>query len=410
MTAQGSRRLALVIALAMLALAGWWLWPRHAAGATEAANAQDIARMHMEASDRAQGPVDDPARRARGAHPDDNARTDSDEAMACLSARLGRLRRIHAGLEPSRSARDAYAHALLGGLTSLIARGDQDTQRRDAIRLEAEWQAARQRWPRDIDIGWQATHNCMATHGCDEGAALDHLLAIDPDNAAAWWLAMRKAWARGDAAAYDDALAHAAAARGADARTGSVFLALQPLLAEAPLREGCVRVDDEADLANALGHAPGAADWASVEAWSYELAANSIVAYSAFAGCRERDGARLPPRRRDDCIAALSVLAAGDTLVEQSVALPLLIQLEGGSPDGLAYRERYRQVLYLVLSAPPALIPGDPTSLLLAGEVETMRRAAISRHRWPPPVDWLPESARQRALITRGRLPPGNDD
>jgi hypothetical protein len=409
MTAHGSRRLALVIAVATLALAGWWFWPRHALDATGAARARDVARMTAASSRRTPVPAMDPAEPASGSHPDAGASTDSDEAIACLSARRARLRRVEATLDPSRSAQDALAHAVLGGLALLLAGGDEDAQRRDAIRLDAEWQAARQRWPRDIDIAWQAAHNCMAMNGCDEDAALDHLLAVDPGNAAAWWFAMGEAWARGDAAAYDDALAHAAAARGADARTGSIFLAMQPLLAQAPLRERCLRADDDGELATALGREPNASDWASIEAWSYELAFNSPVSYSAFAGCRERDEARLPQRRREDCIAALSVLARGDTLIEQFVALPPLIQLEGDSPAGLEYRERYRQLLYLIEDRPPALVHGDPTSLLSSGEIETMRRAAISRHRWPPPAYWLPASTRKRSLITRGRLPPGSD-
>jgi hypothetical protein len=48
---------------------------------------------------------------------------------------------------------------------------------------------------------------------------------------------------------------------------------------------------------------------------------------------------------------------------------------------------------------------GDPASMLWAGEIETMRRRAIARHRWPPPPDWLPGSPRLRALLTRGTLP-----
>ena len=290
----------------------------------------------------------------------------------------------------------------LGGL-------DEDAQRRNTLGLEAEWQAARRRWPRDIDIAWQAAHHCMEQFGCDEGEALDHLLELDPDNAAGWWLAMGDAWKRRDALAYDDALAHAAAARGSDARTGSVFLALRPLLAHAPIQRGCVRADDAAELAKVLGRAPTEADWASVEAWSYELAGNSIASYSAFSGCREREAGRLSTRRRENCIAALSVLGGGDTLIEQSVALPLLIQLEGNTADGLAYRERYRRMLYLQLVAAPAMMPGEPLDLLSVGEVETMRRAAIARHRWPPPDGWLPASVRLRTLITRGRYPPGSD-
>ena len=104
------------------------------------------------------------------------------------------------------------------------------------------------------------------------------------------------------------------------------------------------------------------------------------------------------------------MLAGGDTSIEQSVALPLLIQLAGDTADGMAYRERYRRLLYLFLVAPPTLRAGDPASLLTAGEVESMRQTAIARHRWPPPAGWLPHAQGQRMLITRGRLPPNGED
>jgi hypothetical protein len=282
---------------------------------------------------------------------------------------------------------------------------DEDAQRREEVRIEAEWQAARRRWPDDLDIAWRAANDCQAKFGCDEGEALDHLLQLDPDNAAVWWLAMREAWARGDGTAYDAALAHAAAARGSDPRVGAVFLALQPLLAAVPTREGCLRADDTAEVAKLFGHPPTASDWAAIEAWSFELASNTIVASASFTGCRESEVGRLTRRRRADCIATLSTLAGGDMLVEQSFGLPLLIQLEGDSPQGLAARERYRQLLYLFLVQPPGLMAGDPASMLWAGEIETMRRRAIARHRWPPPPDWLPGSPRLRALLTRGTLP-----
>jgi hypothetical protein len=407
MTAQGSRRTVFVIAIAALALLGWWLWPRHVARAWPAAKSPEVTRKGAtSASPLAVGRGADSWSSAAGQAANEVA--GSDEGNACQAARYAGLRGLRDALDPARSAQDAFAHAVLGELLALRER-DEDAQRREWIRLEAEWQAARQRWPRDIDIAWQAAHKCMEKSGCDEGEALDHLLAIDPDNAAGWWLAMGNAWKRGDGLAYDDALAHAAAARGSDTRTGSVFLALQPLLSRVPIGGECVRADDAAELAKALGHAPTDSDWASVEAWSYELAGNPVASISAFSGCRERDAGRLSTRRRENCIAALSVLAGGDTLVEQSISLPLLIQLEGNSAAGLAYRERYRRLLYLFLAAPPTLMPGNPLDLLSAGEVETMRRAAIARHRWPPPDDWLPASVRLRTLITRGRYPPGSD-
>lgn len=406
MTAQGSRRIVLLIAVSALAVLGWWFWPRHAAKAAIIAQHREVAGTGTtSASPLAASRAT--ASWASGVRPAMDAAAGSVDD-ACQAARHAGLRNLRDALDPSRSAQEAFAHAALGEVLALGVL-DEDAQRRTTLGLEAEWQAARRRWPRDIDIAWQAAHRCTEKFGCDEGEALDHLLEADPDNAAGWWLAMGVAWNRKDGLAYDDALAHAASAHGSDPRTGSVFLALRPLLAHAPMQRGCVRADDTAELSKVLGRAPTDADWASVEAWSYELAGNSIVSYSAFSGCREREAGRLSTRRRENCIAALSVLAGGDTLIEQSVALPLLIQLEGNTADGLAYRERYRRMLYLRLVATPAVMPGEVLDLLSVGEVEAMRRAAIARHRWPPPDGWLPASARLRTLITRGRSPPNSD-
>lgn len=407
MTAQGSRRAAFCLVLAACGLLAWWLWPRQAARATalaEAAAAAPTAAARQDAA-RNPGPVPPIDRDIRATRHAIDAGSGGD----CLPARRVRLGNIRDGLDPSRSAREAYAHALLGEAIEQITPHGAEAERRAIVRVEAAWQAARRRWPDDLDIAWQAASACTAKLGCDAQQALDHLLELDPANAAAWWLAMRDAWERGDVAAYDDALSHAAASRGSDARTGSVFLALRPLLAGAPPEESCLRVDDAAELQKVFGHPPTAADLAWVEAWTHEFALEPTLAASAFAGCRERDAGPLSPRRRSDCIASLSVLAGGDTLLEQSIALPLLIQLAGDSADGLAYRERYRRMLYLSRVAPPTLVAGDPSSLFHAGEVASMRQAAIASRRWPPPADWLPPASPQRMLVTRGRLPPGAD-
>lgn len=414
MTAQGSRRFAFCVLVAAIALLGWWAWPRHDAGAAVVPATGSAARAaagRMAAASLRAAPGREPDAPALDVFHDGPGPSDTGEGSECAPARRARLASIRDGLDPARSAREAFAHALLGAAIEPAMPQDADAERRALARVQAQWQEARRLWPGDLDIAWQAANACTAKSGCDAQHALDHLLELDPGNAAAWWLAMRDAWQRGDVAAYDDALAHAAAARGSDARTGSVFLALQPLLARAPAADHCLRAADAGrELQEVFGPVPTAADLASAEAWSHELAGNSPVPFSAFAGCRERDAGALPPRRRSDCIASLAVLAGGDTSIEQSVALPLLIQLAGDTADGMAYRERYRRLMYLFLVAPPTLRAGDPASLLTAGEVESMRQTAIARHRWPPPAGWLPHAQGQRMLITRGRLPPNGED
>lgn len=412
MTAPGSRRIAAIAIVAALALVAWRLWPD---GGGPDATAQ--ARAAATASDRGPAPAmpgPSPSR-SRAAAPLSDATQGAferiaaaDDDAACAKASRGRLQAIRSALDPARSAEDAFAHAVLGELLALGASGPGAP---DALQRAAQdataWQRLARRWPGDLDIAWRAATTCSPRLGCDEDAALRHLLAAESDNAAAWLLAMRAAWNRGDPVAYDAALARAAASPRYAPRTGSVFLRLQPLLAAAPLPSTCIRADGAAALSASLGRAATAEDWAGVEALSMEFAFGNAFDYGSLSGCAP-SGTDMPARRRGDCIAVLSWLADGDTLVERHIALPLLVRLGGDTPQGRTWRERYRQLLYLRQQVPPrGLLPGEPARLLAIGEVEALRQQAIAQGAWPPPADWLPADPRQRMLVTHGRLPPG---
>jgi len=147
----------------------------------------------------------------------------------CLAERDRQLAIIHEGLDPDRSPAAAFDRALLADVLALPT-GAGDSHRRNARAVQARWQAARRRWPRDLDLAWFAARNCSKSLGCDSDGALQHLLEVDPGNAAAWVMAMEAALEDGDAGAYDRALQRAAAARTYDTRSGVAYLRLQPLL------------------------------------------------------------------------------------------------------------------------------------------------------------------------------------
>jgi hypothetical protein len=410
MTAQGSRRTAFVLALALLVLIAWWLQPRMARHSASAAGVRAEAARPADdttaaATARLSGRDDGPGVRAGAKGP---AATPEDDTRRCKGTRRRRLLGIQSTLDPTRSADEAFDHALLAAMLARVDHRDKDAERRETLRDQSEWQAAQRRWPGDVDIAWQAANHCQARYGCDQAGALRHLLDLEPGNAAAWMEAMRVASNQGDPVAYDDAIEHAAASTHYAHRAGSVFLRLRPLLAGTPMPGSCIGAEATADFAAGIGREPTDDDWSSVEALSMELAYGVQVAYGAFSGCRADDGQTLAPQRRRDCIAVLSWLGDGDTLIERSIALPILIELAGDTPAGMEYRERYRRMLYLWLAVPRrGIVDGDPMRIMSTGEMEALRQSAIAQHRWPPPDDWLPDAPRQRMLVTRGRAPRG---
>lgn len=405
MTAQGLRRLILVASAALLlALLAWWSWPAAPAhGGEQASPVHAVAGAPAPA---AAGPGYSRAipRRDSNADPAAQAPPDTEEDAArgerCMADRDRQLLALREGLDPARSPGAALDSALLATALDRQTGVRGDNERR-ARAVQADWQTARRRWPHDLDLAWFAARHCSDELGCDNNDALQHLLEVDPGNAAAWAMAMGAALQRGDEGAYDRLLQRAAAAKAYDARTGVVFLRLQPLLEKVRRPEECIAASNLAEAEQILGHPPRTDDLAALEALTLEFALD-IPAYSAFSGCGREGIARSPSRRRA-CIAVLSRLADGDTLIEQNISLPRLIELTRGTPENVRLRERYRRMLWLWQFANAPMGPDSGFAQILAnGEIASLRERAIAQHRWPPPTDWLPENGRARALILTG--------
>ena len=165
---------AVFVALGLLALVAWWRWPQlvrisfSAPAATVASSGpEERVSAHARTS---------PTRARAHAEPSE----DDPELQACDRDFKSELREYRAQLGPARTADEALDQLLLD---SLAANPD-DWMTGVVWR---KYEAARKQWPNDVELAWLGFDRCGTT--CDREAALQHLLAVDPDNMAAWMVA-----------------------------------------------------------------------------------------------------------------------------------------------------------------------------------------------------------------------------
>ena len=305
------------------------------------------------------------------------------------------VRDYSAGLGPARSADDAIDRLLLGFLAMTPSDAAPASRHR-------EYQAARQRWPTDVELAWLAFDQCGTD--CDHDAEIRHLLSVDPDNAAAWMVAMADAQQKHDEAGFAYALQRAANAKIYDSRMGVVFLHMRSQLARVPVPDTCRTPQELAAMRQNVGREPTDDDLRDLMAQGIEIAI-AMPAFSGLSACSSRAGS-LSNAQHQQCLGLLARVAQGDTLVEQGIALSVLLKIET-NPSRLAqWRERYRQLQWLKSATFGKTIPEHyATRMWSQGEVATMQAIAMQRGLWPPPPDWLPADPRMRALIT-GADPP----
>ena len=249
-----------------------------------------------------------------------------------------------------------------------------------------ELQAARRRWPDNVDLAWLSFEFCPADHMCDRKAELAHLLGIEPANAASWVFAMQDAVERKDQASFEQALHKAARAGFYDPRHGAVYVRLQPLLSALPADAGCLAKLDEV-----VGRSATPRDIADVEAMSAEMA-KMLLPFGAISRCREL------PRQSpgwQDCMTLLMRVSDGDTLIEQMIGSRLLADLSPEDPRRKQWQERYRRARWLSDAIPGlhARLPeGYAARVWAEGEVDVLQALAIERGQWPPPPDWQPDT------------------
>jgi hypothetical protein len=318
--------------------------------------------------------------------------------QACNRDYRAAIRDYRDRLAPARNADEAIDRLLLD-LT--VAQGD----RKGAFDAYGrELRLARQRWPDDLELSWLALGHCG--DGCDQDPEVRHLLSVDPDNAAAWMVAMSAARRDHDEPGFAYALQRAATANIYDSRMGVVFLHARTVLAHVRLPDSCRTPEELASMRQNVGREPTNDDRIDLMASSLE-AAIATPALSGLSKCARKPATPpMPDKQRRQCIMLLSRVAQGDTLLEQQAATGWLLGLETDPARLAQLRERYRRLQWL-----QKVTLGNPTPQHYAtrvwsqGEVDTMQALAIERGLWPPPAGWLPDDARSRALID-GNPPP----
>lgn len=327
------------------------------------------------ATDGSQSPAGDPV--ARPVSPD----------LRCRLDRHAQYRALLERIDPAASPGDAVTHALVA---RMLREREGDAWPGIARAVE--------RWPDDVDVAWLAYGTCGEHAGCDRQDALAHLQRVDGDNAFSWLPEMAAARREGDERRFAHALSRAASAPVHDSRMGTVFLRLRNAFDSMPLPDSCAASPGLRETAAMLGRDVDATLQADLEAMSAESSVGMPGVFGALA-CRQHDGT-LPGSAREDCRAVMARLAAGDSAIEQGVALPTLIELAPDAASRDRWRERYRGLQWLMQLRPEAdRIEGYLWRTWAEGEYNVLRRHAESTGRWPPPRDWLPEGERARELL-----------
>ena len=92
-------------------------------------------------------------------------------------------------------------------------------------------------------------------------------------------------------------------------------------------------------------------------------------------------------------------------MLDQSIALSMLVELAGDGDDAMRWRERYRNHKWLVAHMGKPVFEGLTMEDYAFDEIGAMQRALEVKGLWPAPPDWLPENKRDRSLILTGRPP-----
>jgi hypothetical protein len=354
---------------------------RHSPGTGEADRAErgnsepGIANARRDATRLAAGAWTNPAgERAE----QDQCRIDLRDETAALLAKL-----------PAPTTVDeALGRALLGSMLE------------DHHATTNEFLSVARRWPDDVPAAWLAWEYCQKDRDCDRASILQHLLAVDADNALAWLASVDDAVQRRDEGAIAISLRRAGMATDYRSQGPLVFFLARPLLARLDAPVSCHGLDEDS-LRAMLGRAPVPGDIGDAMAQGMAMATIG-VGLRIDQACDIRLQ-RLSENRKRDCAKALEWMARSGTSIARAIATRLLIRIFGPH-DSAPWREQYRQLCWLRQVGPPAIMPSGAIDHLWAdGEIATQIAWARDAGLWPPPPNWLPSAPAQRRLIVEGR-------
>jgi hypothetical protein len=257
-------------------------------------------------------------------------------------------------------------------------------------------------------VAWLEAIGCIDIEACD--ASVARLQQLEPDNAAAWLLALElqataqtsareaesqlallKQAAR--ASRYDDHLADA---------SRETLRALQPVHWPPLDRHGETAVREMLQLPESVS---GSALRPALMA-TYATAMDIPPYRATDEACAPDTALRPGSDRLGSCRAVMSLMADGDSLIAQVLGTTRMVRLTPDGPEAAHWRERLRQSHWLRAQWPKIGSPALSYAIREQGEVPAVRAELERRGLALPPAGWLPEQPRARSLILTGRLPP----
>jgi len=256
----------------------------------------------------------------------------------------------------------------------------------------------------DGDVLWVLAHKCVGGEDCN--AARRELRQAEAGNMLVWLREMEEASRNDDPVATRLAFERAASAPEYDAHTDAVQSIIRKAYGTLPLPVACADEGVQRAMQSGMGIDLGRPFGVFDHAMSIAAINAPMPTFGALRKHCAAD-AGMDSQRREACRGILVRLAEGDTWLERMVALNVLIQLLGDDPEAAAWRERYRERLWMM----PQLADDNIRSLLQPedywnDEPRSVQAALQIAGRWPPPADWLPEDERARSLVLTGRPPP----
>lgn len=293
----------LVVLLVACAMGGWWHWGRPPAD-LHAAGAQAVPAT-VAATDTS-APASPPATAGAPTAQDACAR----EVSALQRRRFEALARIG-------SPDAVIGRSLLEPMLPTLSAGPVTPPLRET---DAELAAAVRSYPQDPDLAWYHANRCLNDPACDAGPAVDHLLAVEPDNLAGWLLAVREARRARDEAVMQATLEAAANAADYEPRIVEGFQRARDVLKDVPLPASCdtPKLRGEWAATTQSTASPTPSDLASVVAMA--LSAVQVPAYVEARGACVDGPAGTPSQARlAACRKVFSKIADGDALIDHSV-------------------------------------------------------------------------------------------
>ncbi len=263
--------------------------------------------------------------------------------------------------------------------------------------------------PDNALAAWHLTKYCaLAASSCDSAATQATLQRLDPHNTATWLLAMDGAVMRDDMAAAAEYLTLAAQASHHDNHREETVSMLWQAVRDLPIPPRSQAVAEAQRQQLELKRPPSDDD---VRVLNVAAVAAALPApYYAPLARLCWGNPRIDTATSGDCRAVLTQLASASDMLDRGFALGGIVQMTAGTPANTAWREQYRQFLWLRTEG-YARVGQDLAfvrSTWAQGEVGALQSLLAREGLTQAPPDWLPRAPGERALVITGHRMPGH--